>query len=95
MKRLELDIDRASWLVEMAMEWKDEKGRELPKELVERLSANLFVDPILGREPSLTVVEELASALFGSAAGVKIKHGATELDLDRKGIEQLTRKESK
>jgi molybdenum-dependent DNA-binding transcriptional regulator ModE len=34
LKRMELDIDRASWFVEMAFEWKDEKGEEIPDALM-------------------------------------------------------------
>ena len=41
---LELDLDRASWVVEMALEWKDEKGTESPAELVQTRARNLFVD---------------------------------------------------
>lgn len=44
MKRLDLDIDRASWLVEMVMEWKEQKGTEIPEELLTRLSRNLFIE---------------------------------------------------
>ena len=42
LKRLLLDIDRASWIVEMSLEWAEEKGTEIPEELIDRLSNNLF-----------------------------------------------------
>ncbi len=41
---MELDVDRASWFVEIAFEWKDEKGEAIPLELIERLTQGLFFD---------------------------------------------------
>ncbi|MBS1831008.1 MAG: hypothetical protein JST93_37290 [Acidobacteria bacterium] len=35
LKRLDLDIDRASWLVEMLLEWSEEKDGAIPREVVE------------------------------------------------------------
>lgn len=85
-KQLELDINRASWVIEMACEWKDDKNHELPSELLDRLTRNLF------KQPSQTPDEcesnpELASVLLGSPANLKIKapNGA-EMEFDRKGL---------
>lgn len=93
LKRMELDIDRASWFVEMAFEWKEEKGEEIPVELIERLTQGLFGDdrgdhPV---EPS----DSLAHALLGAARfKVKLADG-TEAEYDRKGIEKLIRSRPK
>jgi hypothetical protein len=89
LKRLDLDIDRASWLVEMVMEWKDEKGAEVPAELLDRLSRNLFVEegPC---EENLHPAEVLASSIFGAASNVKLKlPNGTEVALDRRSIQRL------
>ena len=91
LKRMELDIDRASWFVEMAFDWKDEKGEAIPEALIERLTHGLFVEtsgdhPV---EPS----ESLAHALLG-AARFKVKlPGDIEVEYDRKGVEKLLREE--
>jgi len=71
LKRLDLDIDRASWLVEMLMEWKDEKGAGPPDQLIQRLAHNLFEDPDVADE-ALHPADQVARALFGSSAHILI-----------------------
>ena len=89
LKRLDLDIARASWLVEMVMEWKDEKNTEFPRELLNKLSRSLFAEE-KPREDNLHPAEILASTIFGAASGVKLKlPNGVELSLDRKGIRRL------
>ncbi|MFY0527200.1 hypothetical protein ACN28I_30000 [Archangium gephyra] len=89
LKRLSLDLDRASWLVETAMEWKDEKGTEIPNVLVERLSAGLF-EPEKPKEASLQPADQLASALLGASAEATIEvPGGSKIRLDRKGLKAL------
>ena len=44
LKRMELDIDRASWVVEMLFEWNETKDKPLPQGLIETLTKNLFVE---------------------------------------------------
>jgi len=89
LKRLDLDIARASWLVEMVMEWKDEKNTEFPIELLNKLTRNLFSEE-RPREDNLHPAEMLASTIFGAASGVKLKlPNGVELSLDRKGIRRL------
>jgi hypothetical protein len=89
LKRMALDVDRASWVVELAMEWKDDEGGELPAELLSRLTANLFDQPKHGDEP-LHPADQLASALFGSASEVALDiPGRGSMKIDRKGIKNL------
>jgi hypothetical protein len=91
LKRLELDIDRASWFVEMAFEWKDEKGEEIPEALIERLTQGLFTET--GGDHAVEPSESLAHALLG-AARFKVKlPGDIEVEYDRKGVEKLMREE--
>lgn len=87
LKRLELDIDRASWFVELAFEWKDDKGEAIPLELIERLTHGLFVDDstIHTVEPADSLLQALVGA---SRFKVRMADG-TEIDYDRKGIRQL------
>jgi hypothetical protein len=91
LKRLELDIDRASWVVEMALEWKEEQGRELPPQLIERLTENLFVSQSptdKTNHPS----EDLTSALISASSGMSVKiPGVGEIAIDRKGIDKFKR----
>jgi len=90
LKRMELDIDRASWFVEMAFEWSDEKGEAIPVELVERLTHGLFSAD--QSEHAIEPADSLAQALLGAARfKVKLADG-TEAEYDRKGIEKLIRR---
>lgn len=91
MKRFELDFERASFVVEWALEWAKEK-EEVPPYLIERLSRNLF-DSHSGDPAPSTAADALASALFGSAATAKLKIGDNEISLDRKGIRTLKKSE--
>jgi|GEM_PF-1999452 len=88
LKRLDLDIDRASWVVEMALEWKDAKGSDIPQELVNRLAANLFESQNLSRVSH--PAEDLASALLGASSNIALKLPQNvELNVDRKGVKQF------
>lgn len=90
LKRLDLDVDRASWLVETMLEWKEEKGSEVPAQLVDRLSYSLFAD---GRQqPPVRHPAEDVLALLAASAGIKLNVpslGGAEVNIDRKGLERL------
>jgi hypothetical protein len=89
LRQLELDVDRASWLVEMALEWKEERGTEIPKELVDRLSRGLFVKGSSKGEIQHPA-QDLASSLLGASAALKIDvPGLGQLQLDRKGLNRF------
>ena len=62
LRRLELDIDRASWVVELAMEWKEAKDEEIPEVLFSQLTRNLFQESTteLVRHPSEDLVEAIS-----------------------------------
>jgi hypothetical protein len=85
---MELDIDRASWVAEMALEWSREEGGVIPDALIERLSQNLFVDDKVERS-SLSAIEALAAALVKNSASARLKLGDAELTLDHKGLKRL------
>lgn len=91
LKRHEIDLDRASWLVEMAFEWKSEKGTDIPMELINKLGQNLFEEEKTEEQP-LHPSDQLASAILGAASNVSVKvPGGAELSLDRKGINKLNK----
>lgn len=89
LKRLELDIDRASWVVEMALEWKEEKGTEIPQELIDRLTKGLFTDRGKQEKPKHPS-EDLASALLSASTGLTVRiPGFGEAKIDRKGVRRF------
>lgn len=91
LKQFQLDIERASWLVETALDWDAKQDKELPKELLEGLSKNLFhfdedkIDQV--RHP----VDELASALMGTASKVRLNLGGNEVELDGKRLKNAAK----
>ncbi|WP_143043175.1 hypothetical protein [Myxococcus virescens] len=94
LKRLGLDLDRASWLVETALEWKTEKGTEPPTILIDRLSSGLFGSDTASEEP-LDASERLASAILGASAEVSLPlPTGGSIRFDRKGIESLQKTRS-
>jgi hypothetical protein len=93
MKRFELDFERASFVVEWALEWAKEK-QEVPPYLIERLSRNLF-DSVSTEAGPTTAADALASAIFGSAAMAKLKIGENEITLDRKGMTAIKKTDVK
>ena len=90
LRQMEIDIDRASWLVELLFEFKTNKGEELPKELMQQLSKNLFgVDEDL--QHGTNAAQTLATALLSSASGLKfnLPGGLGELSFDGKSLKRL------
>ncbi len=89
LKRLDLDIDRASWVVEMAMEWQEEKGGALPQELLDRLTANLFIDKQssgVTNHPYEDVIKGLLSVSTEAEWPIP---GGGKVKIDRKGTKKL------
>ena len=88
-KQFELDIDRASWLVEMALEWDTEKKTDIPEQLLQRLSHNLFEAQAERSDAGMTAADTLASAMLRGAVKAKVPLGSGELEFDRKGMKSL------
>ena len=90
LQRMDLDIDRASWVVEMALEWKEERGDQISAELMDRLTQNLFEDEGAGARAVRHPAQDLATLLLGVGTELKIPLvGGGELKLDRKAMKQL------
>lgn len=87
--RLSLDADRAGWLVEMALEWRDERDQPISEYLVDRLSRNLFREGFTdssARHPA----EDLMSMLLAVSADAEINAGPFgKYRLKRRGARKL------
>ena len=90
-RQFQLDIERASWVIESALEWKDEKGGTIPTELLAPITRNLF-EPDSDRGEALNPSDELASALLGSASKVRLGVGDSEIELDGKKLSKANTK---
>ena len=90
LKRLDLDIDRASWLVEMAFEWKDERGNEIPKHLVDNMGRNLFTTQDEGIEEIKHPTHEALSKVLGTLSSLQVQiPGLGEATIRRRGLAAL------
>lgn len=91
LKRQEIDLDRATWAIELASEWVDEKKRDIPEALVSKLTNNLF-EYQSHETKNLHPAEDLASLILGSSAKVRLKVNDNEFELNRKGAQDLKKK---
>lgn len=93
LKRLDLDIDRANWLVELAMEWKNITKSEIPADLIEKLARSLFVT-----EESKTIdihpAETLLSAMFGKAGSINVEF-PSKFRMERSDLEDGKKRDDK
>lgn len=88
LKQFQLDMERASWIVESSLEWKAEKGTEMPDSLVRTLSGGLFSQKSEPDEGLLHPSDQLASALLGTASAIKVKAGESEIQIDPKKLKK-------
>ncbi len=72
LKRLDLDIDRANWLVELAMEWKNITKSEIPADLIDKLARSLFVTEE-SKDIDIHPAETLLTAMFGKAGSINVE----------------------
>ena len=89
-KQFQLDVDRASWIVETVLEMKAGKD-VIPTALLNALTTNLF-EYDSRRDETPHPADELASALLGSASNVKVKAGDAEIDFTGKSLKKGMKK---
>ena len=95
LKQFQLDIDRASWLVETALEWKADEGQPLPDALLNSLTRNLFSH--VDRVPTEHVkhpADVLASALLGTASKAQLQIGDSTLEFKGRKLKKQMEKKS-
>lgn len=83
LQKLDLDIDRATWLVELAMEWQNETEKEMPAEMLNKLSQSLFTDA--ERSTDMHPLESLISGLIDKKGEVSFKTGEFSLKKNPEG----------
>lgn len=87
LKRLELDFDRASWVVELAMEWSKEKsGHDIPESVLRELTRNLFTE---NGSAFVHQKQDVFSALLDASTKAEIAVGDTKFALNRDGAKKL------
>ena len=91
LKKLELDFERASWLVEIVSEWAENNKGQFPDALLGRLSDRLF-EPVLvtNNKDDSHPAEQIASTLFGASSKLNLNLGnGNSVEIDRKGINKI------
>jgi hypothetical protein len=94
LKQFELDIDRANWVVETALEWKEKQERTIPDTLLESISKNLFTKSEKDVDADMHPADYLASAILGRASNVNLKVPGGEISLAGKDIRRLQKDEA-
>lgn len=89
LKQFELDIDRASWVVEAALEWKLSQDRPMPEHLLETISRNLFSKSDRDESADMHPADYLASAILGRASALNLKVPGGEISLTGRDIKRL------
>lgn len=86
LQQFHVDVNRANWVIESALEWKKETGEVVPNDLLNQLSKNLFMSKAdEDASKVLHPADELASALMGSASKLRLNIAGNELEFDRPG----------
>jgi hypothetical protein len=84
LKRLDLDIDRANWLVELTMEWQNITKSEIPHDLTDKLARNLFATDD-ATNLDIHPAETLFSAIFGKKGSIDIEPGKVTIQRSEGG----------
>jgi len=84
LKRMELDSERASWLVELALEWFAETKAPIPQELLDKLATSLFTD---GATIPLDIspLESLRTGMLGKNWKLSVEPGKVEAQSGKNG----------
>lgn len=86
--QFEIDISRAAWAVEAAMEWQKLRDEPMPEVLLQGLTRKLF-EPVATNDEKNSSLDDLASTILGSAASAQIKVAGNEIILDRKSLRRM------
>ncbi len=90
-KQFQLDIGRAYWLVETALEWNKIQNTPMPEQLVGSLSKNLFGDEDKCEDVKLPQ-EEIAKLLIDKTTQLKLNLPGGEVSVSGKAIKDLATK---
>lgn len=91
LKQFELDVDRASWVVETALEWRQTQDSTMPAPLIESISRNLFSKSEKDESADMNPADYLASALLGRASGLRLKLPMGELEYGPKALKEAAK----
>ncbi|WP_417378326.1 hypothetical protein [Gimesia sp.] len=82
LQQFNLDISRANWVIESCLEWKKETESDVPPELLDAMTRNLFKSKLDDSENVIHPADELASAILGSSSKMKLNIAGNEIELN-------------
>lgn len=86
LRQFQIDVNRANWVIESALEWKKETQEVPPPELLAQLTKNLFSNQAdAAADRVLHPADELASALLGSSSKLRLNLGGNEMEIEKPG----------
>lgn len=86
LQQFHVDVNRANWVIESALEWKKETQDVPPPELLAQLTKNLFSNQAdTAADRVLHPADELASALLGSSSKLRLNLGGNEMEIEKPG----------
>lgn len=86
LQQFHVDVNRANWVIESALEWKKETGEVPPPDFLSQLTKNLFANQAdTLAEKVLHPADELASALIGSSSKLSLNLAGNEVVFDKPG----------
>jgi hypothetical protein len=80
LRRYQVDFERASWVVETALEWRRDQSTQIPDSLLTAISRQLFAGEQKKLVEDLSPADMLASALLGSASKVSLNAGPAQFE---------------
>jgi hypothetical protein len=86
LRQFDLDIDRASWVVETGLEWRQSEGDAMPSVILENITRNLFSSQTGDRKEELHPADYLSRAILGNAKGLKVSLPGAEVELDARSV---------
>jgi hypothetical protein len=83
LKRFDLDLDRANWLVELTMEWQNIVNSPMPTDLAAQLAKNLFSFEE-AKEMDIHPAETVLSSLLGKDGSLNVEPGKLTISRNAK-----------
>lgn len=86
LQQFNLDVNRANWVIESCLEWRKETESDVPEQLLNSITRNLFNSNSNKEEKVIHPADELASAIIGTSSKLKLNVAGNEIELNPKKV---------
>ncbi|MFL9498561.1 hypothetical protein ACJMQP_00740 [Rhodopseudomonas palustris] len=91
-RKYQIDFERASWVVETALEWRKDQSTQIPDSLLIAISRRLFEFEKRDGDGDVSPADMLASALIGTASKVNLNTGIAQIEIDGRKLQKAQTK---